>query len=103
MLKAGKPPYRTLRSHLNALPKGHKDRAPLDNLVALPEYLKTYIDAFNAVAPHRRGGWNGPEPLLDTLDAYDRRLRIDRDPEETEVLLMLDLIERSERAKRSDT
>lgn len=40
-----------------------------------------------------------PEPLLATLDIYDRKLGIEREPFETEILLTLDLLDRAHHAK----
>lgn len=41
------------------------------------------------------------QPLLPTLEAYDRYMSVERDVVEKDTLLTLDLIERSERSKPS--
>lgn len=75
----------------------------LDAPDELAEYLEEFRQSYKAVSAHRGSGLNGPEPLLKTLDVYDRKLGIDRATDENEILLTLDLIERSEIAKRRPT
>lgn len=42
------------------------------------------------------------DPLLETLDLFDRKLGIDRAPFESEILITLDLLDRAHSAKESD-
>lgn len=42
------------------------------------------------------------DPLLETLDIFDRKLGIDRAPFESEILITLDLLDRAHSAKESD-
>lgn len=84
------------------MPKGHKARALLDCASSVPEYLNDHCEEYRVVSVHRPIGFSAMEPLLSTLDAYDRKLGIEREPYETEILMTLDLIERSHRAKEQE-
>lgn len=73
----------------------------LDAAPTLPERLKEYVDDYREVASHRSHAF-GPEPLIETLEAYDRMLGIEREAYQKHILLTLDLIERSERASAAE-
>jgi len=58
--------------------------------------LQHIRDEYTEINLQRKSGLNGAEPLLETLEIYDRKMWINRHPWESEILLTLDVIERAE-------
>lgn len=85
------------------MPQGHAKRDVLDKdqVSDLPDYLSEYVTDFDEVAGHRETGYGCVQPLLRTLDAFDRMTGRERDPAVTEIILTLDLIDRAAMAERS--
>lgn len=84
------------------MPKGHKARDILDGQSAIPDFLETYRNQYRLISIHRSTGFSAAEPLLHTLDIYDRKMGIDREPYETEILITLDALDRTAKAKRDE-
>lgn len=94
------PDGRTLRAHLSLLSKNNKARALLDAQEIEDEIVPPYAEEYLRVKAHRPSGFSAIEPILATLEIYDRKLCIEREPHEVEILLTLDLIERAFRSKK---
>lgn len=74
----------------------------LDQQSGIPEFLDAYAHEYRLISIHRSIGFSAAEPLLQTLDIYDRKMGIEREPYETEILITLDALERTAKAKRDE-